>query len=136
MKIHIFLVLVLLTLTACLSSDVSRSSAFRAHRAKDLKTQRITFIYPDEYMKSILWGGWVPIYYMEDSAGGRENVISIPIGTPVRIRKIERRNLIDHGVETLAFGVLRRPDTGVEVEFIFDLSSDMGRTVPKAPWEK
>ena len=53
----------------------------------------------------------------------------------MRIKRIERRNLIDSGIEILAFGTLRRPDTGEEIEFIYELTADLGRQIRRAPWE-
>jgi len=85
-------------------------------------------------MRSILWDGWTEIWRIEDKPPSMP-AVKIPVGTPVRITRIERRNLIDHGTEILAFGVIRMPTTGLETEFIYELTVSLGDQIRRPPWQ-
>ena len=128
------LLLCVLTLTGCLSSDISRSQEFRSHLVGGLKTQRVCYAYKSEHMKSVMFGGWVEVWRITDDRPSIPAVI-IPVGTPVRITRIERRNLIDHGTEIVAFGVVRIPNTGTETEFLYELTVGLGERIRRAPWQ-
>lgn len=134
MKAASILLLCLFTLTGCQSSDVSRSKEFRPHLAGGFKTQRVSYAYKSEQMKSVMFGGWVEVWRLTDNRPSMPAVM-IPVGTPVKITRVERRNLVDHGIEILAFGVVRMPDTGIETEFVYELTAGLGERIRRAPWQ-
>jgi hypothetical protein len=134
MKLNVILVVCLLGLMGCLSSRATRFGEFGGHFGNGLKTQRPAVLQKGEYMKSILFGGWVETHYLRDEPNN-PTYEAIPIGTAVKISKIERRNLIDHGTEVLAFGVLTWPDGKRTIKFIYELTDGLGDQIRRAPWE-
>jgi hypothetical protein len=134
MKAPWILLLCPLILSGCLSSDVSGSKIFRSHLESGLKTQRACYVYESEQMKSVMWGGWIKVWRMGNDRP-RMPAVKIPAGTPVIIKRIERRNLAPHGIEIVAFGVVRMPDTEVETDFVYELTVGLGEQIRRAPWQ-
>lgn len=132
----LFALLTLLLLAGCLSSNLLEQDAFKAYVNRDLTIQRQTaYLYRREYMTNVWYGRWVEVYTIGETARMDAPSIALPVGTPLRIKRIERRSLIDAGIEIIAFGTLRRPDTGEEVQFIYELTAGLGSELRRAPWE-
>lgn len=95
-------------------------------------------------MKDVFWGGELSVLVLQEmpkdfearvAKGWEKDSVVVPVGTEVRLERFERRNLIDHGVEVLAFGQIRHPQTGKMEPFTFWITDDGGNVTVRAPWE-
>lgn len=135
---------VCLFLGGCLSADLTHRSAFKDVVEKTLTIQRPSLITPGTELKSVAFGGRIELFILTEvpenyeqrvAEGLRSNSVLVPIGTELRLERIERRNLIDAGVEILAFGVIRNPESGAMEPFVHELTRGLGSTLGRAPWE-
>lgn len=99
--------------------------------------QRIAYLYESTEMKSVMWGGEKKVWRMVDEDEYSRNLAMIMIlpGTPVRITRIERQNLIDSGTLIAAHGFVRKPGRDTETEFVYELTVKLGYQIRRAPWE-
>jgi hypothetical protein len=137
-------VLICLLLSGCFSADLSNKKAFADVIGKKLTIQRPSIISPGSVMKSATWGGKLAVLALDEvpdnfnalvAQGLLQDAVVVPVGTELRVERIERRNLVDAGVEILAFGMIRNPKTGKMEAFVHELTRDLGNTIGRAPWE-
>lgn len=124
--------------------DITHREAFADVIGKTLTVQRPSLISPGHLAKSVAFGGSLDVLILRErpedydervAKGWERDSILIPVGTELRVEKIERRNLIDAGVEILAFGVVRNPKSGKLEPFAHELTRGLGSTIGRAPWE-
>ncbi len=137
-------VLACLMLGGCLSVDITHREAFADIVGKTLTIQRPSVISPGSVMKSVMFGGSLDLFILRErtddydqsvAKGWEKDSILIPAGSELRVERIERRNLIDAGVEILVFGVIRNPKSGKFEPFAHALTRGLGSTIGRAPWE-
>jgi hypothetical protein len=130
------LVLISLLLSGCFSVDLSSRAEFADVVGKKLVTQCASMVTPGSVMKSVGSGGDLELLILTEDIDQRvRQSVMVPVGTELRVDKIERRNSIDHGVEVLAFGIIRHPDTGKMEPFAYKLTRNGGGAIVHAPWE-
>lgn len=124
--------------SGCLQMDVTRNRTFSHHASSEQSTRVPCIIRDSAYMKSIWWGGWVNVSrlaYDDNPYSPATPRQFVPVGTKLKIRKIEKRNLVDHGIEVLAFGTLYDFPKNRNTDFIFEFTEGGSSGFRKAPWE-
>jgi len=127
-----------LILSGCLQYPVTSESEFRHHTQGDQRIQVDCIIRDGKYVDNIIWGSQQPAVFLdyENPSFPVPSSRHVPIGTEIKILKIEKRNLVDHGTEILAFGVLKRFPNETDTPIVFELTEGLGGSLRLAPWEK